>query len=341
MKALVTGATGFVGSALVRELLSNFEEVKVLARPSSRMANLRGLDVETARGDLSDVASLRKAMVGCDRVYHCAALYSFGDKYEKYHRANALGTRNLLNVALQSNVNRVVHTSTAGVIGSAEKGRIVADEETVWNLADAKVGFLESKYIAEYECLRAVQRGLHVVIVNPTLAIGPCDGRPTPTGKLIVDLLNSRIRALPLAQINVVPVRDVALGHRLAMERGRVGERYLLANTNTDTRAVAELVARIGGVMPPKYSLPKPIAMLGAAATQAAFSILPWKSPLVVGAVKALSHKLHYDNSKSLRELGMRYTSWEDASAEAIRWFVKQGFVKGHYSRQLEQGQSK
>jgi dihydroflavonol-4-reductase len=327
MKALVTGATGLVGSAVVRELQKNGEEVRVLVRASSNRLNLQGLAVEEAVGDITDYASVRRALEGCDRAYHVAALYTMDDRTEDYYRVNVEGTRTVLRACLDSGVRRVVYTSTIAAVGSARSGR-PADEETIWDLGELFVPYVTTKYIAEYEAWRACSRGLPVVVVCPTGPMGARDVKPTPTGRLIVDFLNGKMPAYPPMQFNVIDVDDVALGHRLAMEKGRPGERYILGNHNTDLGQVLRTVAALTGVPPPKMVIPYSLGVAVSFLVELVMTrILGRPTLFTVAGARMVGRRMHASNEKAVRELGLTLTPFEEVLRKAIRWFHEHGYI--------------
>lgn len=328
MKALVTGATGLVGSAVVRELLKNGEEVKVLVRPTSDRFNLQGLDVEEALGDITEPATLRAAMGGCDRVYHVAALYTMDDRPELYHRINVEGTRNVMRACEDAGVARVVYTSTVATVGSSRPGEL-ADEDTLWDLGDLYIPYVTTKYVAEFEAYRAMARGLHVVVVCPAGPMGERDVKPTPTGKMIVDFLNGKMPAYPKMAFNVIDVDDVALGQRLAMEKGRIGERYILSNYNTTLREVLDTVARIAGVPGPKMAIPHSVGLVFSFFAELLVTkILRRPTLFSVAGARFLKRPMHFSNEKAVRELGLTLTPFETCLEKAVRWFQANGYIR-------------
>lgn len=328
MKAFVTGATGLVGSAVVRELVRNGEEVKVLVRRSSNKLNLEGLDIEQAVGDITDYDSIREALVGCDRVYHVAALYTMDDRPEDYFRVNVEGTRTVLRACLNADIRRVVYTSSIAAVGSARNGKL-ADEETIWDLGELYIPYITTKYIAEFEAYRACTRGLPVVTVCPTGPMGARDVKPTPTGKLIVDFLNGKMPLYPPMYFNVIDVDDVALGHRLAMERGKPGERYILANHNTSLAEVLNTVARLTGVPGPKMAIPYYVGLVFSFFAELVMTKILGKPTLFTAdGARAVRKRMHASNEKAVKELGLTLTPFEEVLAKAVRWFHENGYIK-------------
>ena len=256
MKALVTGATGFLGSNLIIELLKNGVEIRALVRPGSKTTNLKGLNVEIITGDLLDKASLDNAISGCDVLFHTAALYKLWTlRPNDFLKHNVDGTKNVLQAALEADVSRVVYTSTASVFGHW-KGGPIPNENAKCSITEAIDGYHQSKFIAEAEALNYCSKGLDLVIVNPTAPIGPYDIKPTPTGRILLDFINGRIPAYIDTGINVVDVRDVARGHILAFEKGKTGERHILGNRNLTLKELFKLIGDVVGMPPPKFRMP-------------------------------------------------------------------------------------
>ncbi len=328
MKAFVTGATGLVGSAVVRELVRNGEEVKVLVRPSSNKLNLEGLDVEEALGDITDADSIRKALEGCDRAYHVAALYTMDDRPEAYYRVNVEGTRTVLRACQDAGLQRVVYTSSIAAVGSARDG-VLADEETIWDLGELYIPYITTKYIAECEAYRACARGLPVVTVCPTGPMGARDVKPTPTGKLIVDFLNGKMPVYPPMHFNVIDVDDVALGHRLAMEKGRPGERYILANHNTSLAEILRTVARLTGVPGPKMPIPYYVGLVFSFFAEMVMTkILRRPTLFTADGARAVRKRMHASNEKAVKELGLTLTPFDEVLTKAVRWYHENGYIK-------------
>ena len=259
--ALVTGATGFVGNAVARALIRNGRQVRVLARRHSNPKLLSGLGVELFYGDLRKAESLGPAVHGCREVYHVAAQYTFfnPDPREIY-ASNVEGTHNILKAALQANVARVVYTSTVGAVGIPESGQ-PGDEDTPISLFDCKGHYKRSKFLAEQEALSFYRKGLPLVIVNPSAPVGICDVKPTPTGKMILDFLNRKMPAYIDTGLNLIDVDDCAMGHLLAAEKGRPGERYILGNKNLTLREILEELSILTGLRAPKVQIPYKVAL--------------------------------------------------------------------------------
>src|SRR5580704_14149598 len=318
---LVTGATGFIGWHVATLLLERGHNVRALVRPSSTPPNL---DLEIVRGDLRDKPSLERAAAGCGIVFHVAADYRLWarDSSELY-RSNVDGTRNLLEAARRESVERVVYTSTVGCIGFPHGG--LGDETTPVTLADMKGDYKRSKFQAEQVALEFALSGLPVVIVNPTAPIGDHDVKPTPTGKIVLDFLKGDMPAFIDTGLNVVDVRDVATGHWLACERGKVGERYILGAENLTLAQILATLARLTNRKAPTIRLPYAVAYC-AGACSTAWANLTGTAPRVpLDAVRMARKKMWVSNEKARRELGFAPGPAEKALARAVEWFSGPG----------------
>ena len=333
MKALVTGGTGFVGCHLVRSLLARGARVRCLVRPSSRLDNLDGLDVELARGDLRRRESLDAAVEGCDAVFHCAADYRlYARRPAELYATNVEGTENVLAAAAAAGVERVVYTSTVGALALLPGGR-PADETAPVALADMVGHYKRSKFQAERVAEAWVERGLPVVIVNPSTPVGERDIKPTATGQLIVDFLNRKIPAYVDTGLNLVDVRDVAEGHALAAEKGRPGAKYILGHRNLELREILAILSRLSGLPAPTRRLPHwlPIAF---AAVDTALARLAGHRPRVsLESARLARHKMFFDPGKAVRELGLPQTPVEEPLRRAIEWYRSNGYVSDRGSR--------
>jgi dihydroflavonol-4-reductase len=327
MKALVTGATGFVGGAVARALVRAGVEVRVLARPESDLHNLEGLTVERFVGDLRDPASLRKSLVGCQQLYHVAAHYALWAKDPRiFYDINVTGTRNLLEAAHATGIERTVYCSTIGAIGLPPGGGL-GTEETPVSLDQMAGHYKRSKFLAEQEVLKLAKKGFPVVIVNPSAPVGIGDVRPTPTGQVIVDFMKGRMPAYIETGMNIVDVDDVAIGHLLAMQKGRLGERYILGCKNLMLREVFEILSRLTGIKAPSIKLPR-LAILPLAYVNQWLANLTGRPPRIpLEGVKMAKYKMHYDCSKAIRELGVPQTPPEIALEKAVRWFREHGYA--------------
>lgn len=327
MKALVTGATGFVGGAVARALVRRGIEVRVMARAGADLQNLQGLTVERVEGDLRNQDSLRHALTGCRQLYHIAAHYALWAKDPSiFYDVNVTGTKTLLEAARDVGTERIVYCSTIGAIGIPPEGGLGTEETPV--VFEQMAGhYKRSKYLAEQEVLKLAKAGLPVVIVNPSAPVGIGDVKPTPTGQVIVDFMKGRMPAYIETGMNIVDVDDVAIGHVLAMEKGRIGERYILGSANLMLREVLEILSRLTGVKAPTIKLPR-VAILPLAYLNqwlADFTGQPPRIPLE--GVKMAKYKMHYDCSKAIRELGFPQTPPEVALEKAVRWFRDHGYA--------------
>ena len=318
----MTGSTGFIGAAVARCLLEHGVEVRVLVRRDSDLGNLQGLKVEQAYGDLRDVHSLRQALAGCRHVYHVAAHYAFWAKDSRtFYDINVTGTRNLMEAARDAGVERIVYTSTIGAIGLPPSGGL-GTEETPVSLEQMAGHYKRSKYLAEQEVLKLARAGLPVVIVNPSAPVGARDIKPTPTGQVIVDFMKGRMPAYIETGMNLVDVDDVAVGHLRAMEKGRIGERYILGHQNLMLRDVFALLSRLTGVPAPTIKLPRWAVLPLAYANQWLADYVTRRPPRIpLEGVKMAKYVMHYDCSKAIRELGLPQTPVEVALEKAVRWF--------------------
>ena len=253
----VTGATGFIGSHVVRLLRTRGDRVRILVRESSRARNIDGLGCEIVVGDIRDATSLGRCVQGCRWVYHVAADYRLWARNpHEIYESNVAGTRNLLSACCEAGVENVVYTSTVGTIGMRPDG-VPTDEETPVSLDDMIGNYKRSKFMAEQVALEFAHSGLPVVIVNPTAPVGAGDIKPTPTGKVILDYLRGRMPAYVDTGLNIVAVEDVAQGHILAARKGRIGERYILGGENLSLQEILETLARICGSHIPRFPMPR------------------------------------------------------------------------------------
>ncbi len=328
MKALVTGATGFIGANLVRALLEQNVKVRTLVRPDSDKRNLDGLDLELAIGDIRDLGSIKRALEGCSLLFHVAALYSFWVRPRRLlYEVNVQGMRNVLQAAWELKTERIVHTSSVSALGLPEGGK-PADEQTPVDRQKIVGPYKKSKYLAEQLALEAAKK-MPVVIVNPSFPVGPYDVKPTPTGQVIVDFLQRKMPAYLATGMNVVDVEDVARGHVLAAERGRAGERYILGGENMTMKELLEHLSEITGLSPPRFRLPY-YPILGLAYLNAVRCSLSGAVPRMTPETIRLSHHyMFYDPSKAIKELGFPQTPAKEALGKAVDWFRKNGYVRG------------
>ena len=321
MKALVTGATGFIGGNVVRALLSGGHQAKALVRPESTLINLEGTGVETTLGDVTDRQSIADALEGCDAVVHCAAVYSFWSKApHRIYEANVTGTRNVLEEAARANVDRVVYTSTVSTVKFHRDRN--ATEEDHPEPGELTGHYKKSKYMAEQAALEEAGKGLPVVVVNPTFPVGPWDVKPTPSGQVVVDFLRGKTPAYVNTGLNVVDVEDVARGHVLALERGRAGERYLLGNRNMSLKEILGALAEITGRTPPRIRIPFWAAMAAGYLDGLVESGLMRREPAIpLEALKLARKPMYVDCSKAVNELDLPQSPVEAALEKAVKWF--------------------
>ena len=332
MTALVTGATGFVGCHVARQLAERGEKMRLLVRASSRRDNIEALDsrlVEVVCGDLTDAASLRDALHGCDTLYHVAADYRLWSKDpQELYRANVDGTRSLLQAAGDAGVTKIVYTSTVGALGIPHDGT-PGTESTPVSEADMIGHYKRSKYLAEQEALRFAEQGLPIVIVNPSTPVGENDIKPTPTGQIILDFLNRRLPAFIDTGLNLVDVRDVAEGIILAGEKGQVGERYILGNRDMSLREMLGTLATITGMPAPRIQMPYAVAWLAVGIENVIAERILHRAPAhPFEGVRMARHKMYFSAEKAVRELGMPQSPVEDALQRAVDWFRANGYVQ-------------
>jgi dihydroflavonol-4-reductase len=333
MTTLVTGASGFVGNHVARCLEARGERVLVLVRATSPARLLEGLGVERVTGDVRDPGSLRAALEGVRRVYHVAADYRlWARRPQEIYESNVTGTRNLLDAARAAGVERFVYTSTVATIAVPRRGAL-PDERTQTALDEMIGHYKRSKWLAEQEALRAAERGLPVVIVNPTAPVGPGDAKPTPTGRILLDFLNGRMPAYVDTGLNVLPVEDCAQGHLLAAERGRVGERYILGGRNMTLKEILDALARVTGLTPPRVRLPHPVALVAAWGDLVVSRMLGREPQIPLEGVRMSRHRMFVDCTKAERELGFRAGDVEAALGRAAQWYGEHGYVPARKPR--------
>jgi dihydroflavonol-4-reductase len=318
----VTGATGFIGSHVVRLLLQRGDRVRILARNSSRDINVEGLGCEVVLGDLKESISLLRCIQGCRRVYHIAADYRLWAKNpQEIYDSNVGGTRNLLSACCEAGVEKVVYTSTVGAIGMRRDG-LPADEDSPVSLDDMIGHYKRSKFMAEQVAHEFAASGLPLVIVNPTTPVGTGDIKPTPTGKIILDFLRGRLPAYVDTGLNIVSVEDVARGHLLAEEQGRIGERYILGGENLSLRAILEVLARYSGRRMPAVRMPWIVALLFVSMDNLIMGTILGREPFTpLEGVKMARYKMYVSSEKARRELGFSPRPSEEALREALEYF--------------------
>ncbi len=329
MRTLVTGATGFVGTAVARQLLAAGHTLRALAREGSDRRNLADLDIEIALGDLRDPDSLDAAVSGCEAVFHVAADYRLWIRDPaSLYASNVDGTLNLMRAALRAGVPRVVYTSSVATLGLNADGT-PADEDTPVSIDDMIGHYKRSKFIAEREVRRMVTEDrLPAVIVNPSTPIGPRDVKPTPTGRVVLDAAAGRIPAFVNTGLNVVHVDDVARGHLLAFERGTPGERYILGGEDLSLETILARVAAVSGRKAPKLKLPH-AAVLPIAHASELFARMFGGEPLAtVDGVRMARKRMFFSSRKARESLGYGFRSSTEAIRDAVEWFKSNGYLK-------------
>jgi dihydroflavonol-4-reductase len=328
MKTFVTGATGFIGASIVRELLRDGREVRALVRKGSDTSNLTGLDIELWQGDLCHHAGLKQGLQGCDVLYHAAADYRLWTRNPAdMYRVNVEGTAAILEAALEAGLSRVVYTSSVGTLGNPGDGTPGSETVPV-TLSDMVGHYKKSKFLAEREAEKLAARGLPLVIVNPSTPVGPLDIKPTPTGKIIVDFLNRKMPAYLDTGLNIIAVEDCARGHILAEQKGRIGQKYILGNTNLTLREIFSILAEITGLAAPKVRLPYTPILLAAYVNEG-ISRITGREPLIpLAGVQMAAKFMFFDSSRAVRELGLPQTPVKEALQRAVEWFRLNGYAR-------------
>ena len=327
MTVLVTGATGFIGSAVARELSEKGMRIRCLVRETSSMKNLDGLYVEIAHGDIGDIGSVQRAMKGCDRVYHLAAVYaSWLPDPGLMYRANEEGTRNVLTACREAGVQKVVYCSSVAALGA--HGKTPADESAQFNLNSTKDHYYISKYRAEQVTLEFARTGLPVVIVNPSSPIGVRDIAPTPTGALIINLLKGKFPGYVDGGINIIDVTDCARAIVSVMEKGQAGQKYILGNRNVSIKEYFDLIVKIAGQgRSPSLRIPSPMAVCSGWVYQM-LSRVTGKPPVTSASwARVGSHYSWWDCTRARQELDLGQRPLEESIADAIEWFEANGYL--------------
>jgi dihydroflavonol-4-reductase len=328
MRTFVTGGTGFIGGAVIRRLLEAGHEVRALVRPRTDTRQLDGLPVERVEGDVNNSDSLRQGAAGCDWVFHVAALYSYwGHSWDDFRETNVEGTRRVLEAARDAGVQRIVHTSSIAALGVHED-HSPANEDTPSTLDDKIGPYQRSKFLGQEVALDFARQGVPVVIVNPCAPVGVGDHKPTPTGQIIVDFLKGRMFGYVDTGLNVVDVEDVAAGHLLAAERGRVGEKYILGGENLTLRQVLDLLAQVSGRPRTRLSIPHWVALAWANVDVTLARLSPGRTPTATPEKVRLSRRYEYfDSGKAVRELGLPQTPAREALRKAVEWYRAHGYA--------------
>ena len=328
MRTFITGGTGFIGGAVVRRLLEAGHEVRALVRRGADTRQLDGLPVERVEGDLRDPDSLRRGVAGCEWLFHVAALYSYwGYRWDDFYQTNVEGTRRVLEAARDEGVERIVHTSSIAALG-LHPDRSPATEETPSSLADRIGLYQRSKFLAEEVARDLARQGVPVVIVNPSTPVGVGDHKPTPTGQIIVDFLNGRMFGYVNTGLNILDVEDVATGHLLAAERGRVGERYILGGENLSLKQILDLLAEVSGQPPVRLRIPHSVALAWSYVDWGLARLRPGHTPTATPEKVRLSRRHEYfDPGKAIRELGLPQTPVREALRKAVDWYRAHGYA--------------
>ena len=323
----LTGATGFVGAAVARLLIAKGHKLRVLSRPHNDRRNLAGLDVEIVEGDLAKPETYRDALKGCQYLFHVAADYRIWvPDAAAMNRINIDGTHALMMTAMEAGIERIVYTSSVATLGLNKDGT-AAREDTPVSFGDMVGVYKQSKYLAEEEVYRLIKHHkLPAVIVNPSTPIGPRDIKPTPTGRIIVDASKGKMPAYVDTGLNVVHVEDVAMGHWLAFERGKIGERYILGGDNLALSDILGIIAEIVGKPAPKIKLPHAAIYPVAIAMELAARLTGWEPMVTRDALRMSKKKMYFTASKAERELGYKSRPAREAISDAIAWFRAEGY---------------
>lgn len=328
-KALVTGAAGFIGSHVVRELLAENVEVKCLIRPGEATRNLDGLDVEMLSGDILDSSVVESTLAGVDTVFHLAAIYSIWMRdWSRIYEVNIQGSRNVFWACLKKDIEKVVFTSSIAAIGIAS-GTMLSTEDTPFNQYTLGNHYVLTKYLSQQEALGFARNGLDLVVVNPCFPFGPNDIAPTPTGQIIIDILRGINRTYFNGGINIIDVRDVARGHVLAAQKGRAGNLYILGNRNIPMEDFMRLVCRSAGFEGRMiFKMPVLTIKMGTAVLKWWSDHISHKTPMSTPPeIDYAAQYLYFDNAKAVHELGLTFHPVEDSLMESIRWFQENGYA--------------
>jgi dihydroflavonol-4-reductase len=326
-KALVTGAAGFIGSNLVKVLLKEGIEVRAMVLPGEDTRNLVGLDVEKVEGNVLEPPSLERAIAGCDTLFHLAAIFSIWEKDRSiFYKVNLQGSRNMLWTARRAEVEKIVYTSSIAGLG-VKPGFDLGDEETEFNQFDLANDYVLTKYLSQEEAITFAREGLPLVVVNPCFPFGEGDKQPTPTGKMIVDVVNGTNKMYFKGGLNVVDVMDVARGHFLAAKKGKIGEKYILGNQNFTIREFFKKIAQIAGVSAP--FIPSSIALAKCAGRLfEEIANVTGKPPLTTAKeVPYIAQNLFFNVTKAKEQLGLELTPIEDSIRRSIDWFRREGYI--------------
>ena len=330
-RVLVTGAAGFIGSAVARALCERGAHVVAMVEPGSDTGNLDGIETEPVVADLRDATGVRKAADGARAVFHVAALYRFwAPDPAAFYEVNVGGTKHVLDAARRSGCERVVYTSTVGTLGvHGATSDLPVDESSSATVDHLFGAYKQSKYVAEHEVLRAAAEGLPVVIVQPTMPVGPRDRAPTPTGRTILEFLNGRFPGYVDTTLNIVDVEDVAAGHLQAAELGRAGRSYILGGENLALREVLAALASVTGLPAPQRRFPGMAALAAARVSELVEGRLLGREPTIpLEAARMSTTHMSFDDTRARAELGYHSRPARDALERAARWFVDEGQVR-------------
>ncbi|MBU4331605.1 NAD-dependent epimerase/dehydratase family protein [Patescibacteria group bacterium] len=329
MPVFLTGATGFIGSKILQELLTRKYEVRVFVRRTSNLESLKKFNINICYGDITDKASVEKAAQGCDFIIHSAALYSLWlPQKDSIYQANLKGTRNILETALKLNIKKIVYTSTVATVSPPEN-KAQSDENSYWDLKEIKHDYTKSKYLAEQEALKFYHSyKLPIVIVNPTIVVGPGDARPTPSGDLILNFLKGKIFAYFEGGGNFVDVHDVARWHVDALEKGRVGQRYILGNENLSLLDFFKILAKISDTELPIVKIPAGLALIYADLSELFARHITKTSPVFTKeGVRTMKNKVYCDCKKTHQEFGPPQVSIKESLKSAVTWFKNNNYL--------------
>jgi dihydroflavonol-4-reductase len=323
----LTGATGFVGAAVARTLIGKGHRLRLLCRANNDRRNLDGLDAEIVEGDLADPGTFTGALKGCQNLFHVAADYRLWTPDVKaMHRINVDGTRVLMEAALAVGIERIVYTSSVATLGLCRNG-LPSTEQTPVSFADMIGSYKKSKFLAEQEVLRLVRdAALPAIIVNPATPLGPRDIKPTPTGRIVIDAVSGRMPAYVDTGLNIVHVEDVAYGHWLAFEQGRIGERYILGGDNLSLCQILGLIATIEGPPAPKIQLPCNALYPLALCMEAAAHFTGREPRMTIDTLRMAKNKMFFSSAKAEQQLGYQARPAQQAIADAIAWFRAEGY---------------
>lgn len=327
-KTLVTGAAGFIGSHVVRLLLEQGRDVRAMIMHGENTKNIDGLDVEKVEGDVTDADSVKAAMKGCDRVFHLAAIYALWlPNRRKMYDVNVTGSQNVLWAAYKADVEKVVYTSSIAALG-VEDAEAPSNEKTPFNQIDKANDYVFSKYLSDQDAKVFAREGLPLTIVNPGFPFGARDIAPTPTGQILLDIVNGKTPGYFDAGFNIVDVEDVARGHVLAEEKGKVGESYCLTNQNVKMKEFLDLVMDVTGVRIKLRKIPIRVAIGMGYLLEYRSDNVTHQRPVISGkALRYAKQYLFYDNTKAKEELGLEFTPIEESIRRAVEWFKENGYI--------------